>query len=342
MFQSHPPSVHLKKNPSNLDYLQFDTTAGLTAANASIHDDRSAQVTPYLSKPGAALTDMQGTIAQYEQPSDFRLNQGLDTTTLRPLARVARESRSSPNTPTHTAEVTASSMSHQGSRGDTFNTHKVSACLPSKYDNYFEEFQIQELSAFTGNLKERFGDALGSAVEIGQGIVEELTKEFASVSNQLRDLTKKEQYKTDQKWPKSFTTPNLTYKRHTLAASSLDNQRTYDQERHWQAATLDDIYRRRGLIWQQMNLLKKSLDVGKRQIEEVCPHLSTPYGHNAPFLYRLKSEMREWELLWQTVTIECENAKLARERMTTLARLWGVMLEGEGDTRRKGEHLERK
>lgn len=331
--RTSPSSTNPVQRHRNLDYMPFDIAAELTAANASIHDGRSAQLTPFVLRSGAAaFTYMQGTTAPHGQPFFFCPNQGPDTSTSQPLDHALRAFQPSPDASIYSAEASTSPTSSRGHLTISWKAHEVSARRSSTYDSYFEEFQVRELSVFTTNLKERFGDVLGSANDIGQSIVQELTREFAIVLDQIRDLTKMEQYKIDRDLLKNFTITTLTYVEDKPASKLTPHQCPHDQDRTWQAATMCEIHRRRDLILQQISLLKKSLEGEKQQETELYTLQNPGCGRRVTFLYCLETEMREWERLWKMVNIECEKARLARGRMTTLARLWGVVLGGLGDT----------
>ncbi|MCJ1386862.1 hypothetical protein MMC17_009990 [Xylographa soralifera] len=317
--------------PSNIHSQHFDVAAELTAANASIHDGRSAQLTPSILKSRDSASSypfLLGSTAVYGQPFDFNPAHSVNIQPFFSTAEKGQPIRSRleglalhPEVPTFAP----------GYLNTVPEPHNGFSLVPSTYGSYAAAFEVRELSAFTLNLKERFGDIVGSAHDACQDLVVELTEEFRVVMDQIRDLSKREEDRGVDSLLREFTNNRGLPPASGFFPPQTTNQRHQDQDLTWQASTLKGIHRRRDFVVQHLNLLSKSRMLGAL---DRGPYLvlKLNYGPNASFLDCLQIEGGEWERLWDFLQVECERVRLTRERLSTLAKLWGVQFDDLEDS----------
>ncbi|MCJ1323301.1 hypothetical protein MMC15_008657 [Xylographa vitiligo] len=331
LYRSQQRAADLRRTSysSDIHSQHFDVAAELTAANASIHEGRSAQLTPSILKPrDSALSYpfFQGSTAMYRQPCDFSPARSVDIPPLQSFFSTAEE-----------AQPMQSGLQGLALHSDlpTFGADDLNTLpnpqpdfflVPSTYGSYVAAFEVRELSAFTPNLKERLGDFVGLAHDACQDLLVELTKEFRDVMDQIRDLAKHEEARDVDSLLREFTNDRGLPPASGCSLPQTTNQRHRDQDLNWQASTLKGIHRRRDLMVQQLNLLSKSRIVGG---SDPSPYLvrKLNYGPHASFLDCLQIEGGEWEHLWDFLHVEYERVRRTRERLSTLATLWGVQCD---------------
>ncbi|MCJ1398528.1 hypothetical protein MMC11_001728 [Xylographa trunciseda] len=313
----------MSDSASNLLNQRFDVAAELTAANASIHDGRSAQLTPSILKSRDSAFSypfLRGDTALHAQSFDFNSAHSLDVLPIQPFPTTAQEAQPMQTRLALYPAVPIPSTPYSDTGPDPRDTFPI---VPSTYSSYVAAFEVRELSAFTPHLKERFGNIVGSAHDVCQDFLLEMTKEFRDVLDQIRDLVKIEEDRgigsllAEFTYDRGLPSPNGSSPRQTA------KQQNRDRDLNWQASTLKGVHRRRDLMVQQLNLLRKSRMVaGSGSGPYLVRKLN--YGPHASFLDCLQIELGEWKRLWEIIHVEYERVRLMRERMSTLAKLWGV------------------
>ncbi|MCJ1390548.1 hypothetical protein MMC18_003408 [Xylographa bjoerkii] len=322
--------------PSNLNSQHFDVAAELTAANASIHDGRSAQLTPSILKSRDSAFSypfLRGSTALYEQPFDFSPAPSVDVLPIQPFFSIAEQAlpvQSKLEGLALRPEVSVPAIAYSNMVPRLRNVFSI---VPSTYGSHVAAFQVRGLSALTPNLKERLGDIVGSAHDACQDLLVEMTKEFRDVLDQIRDLAKHEEDRGIDSLLREFTDDRGLPPSSGSSPSQTTNQRPRDQDLNWQASTLKFIHRRRDVMVQHLNLLSKSRMVGVPEPGSYRLR-KLNYGPQASFLHCLQIEKGEWVRLWEILHVESERVSLTKERMSTLVKLWGVhfnTLEGTSD-----------
>ena len=327
--QQHSADSRAACHPHSLDSQHFDVAAELTAANASIHDGRLAQLTPSIlrsSDTAFSYPFHQGGPALHGQPYDFNPALQVEPLPIQPFTSSAEDVQPNRNVLgpfVPLSEPAVSANVYSNTEPDLRSMYSV---VPSTYGSYVAAFEVRELSTFTPNLKERLGNIVGSAHDAWQDLLAEMTEEFRAVLDILRDLANNEETKDNESMLGQFTNDRGFQPADVSSSTQTTNHLSRDQDVNWRASMLRGIHRRRDLVVQHLNLLSKSRMVG---ILEPGPYMlrKLNYGPEASFLDCLRIEKGEWERLWEILHVECEKVRLTKERMSTLARLWGVQID---------------
>lgn len=327
LFTSQQQAVGLRsmRYPPNLHTQHFDIAAELTAANASIHNGRSAQLTPSILKyhdSAVSFPFLQVDTALRTQPFDFDPAHTLDVLPIRPFSLTTEEAQPMQSRLEGLALHPKASIPATDYSNMVSDPREVFSIVPSTYGSYIAAFEVRELSTFTPNLKERFGDIVDSANDACLDFRVEMIKEFRDVLDQVRDLVENEEDRRIGLLFSEFTIDRGLPPACGSSPQQTTKQQYRDQDLSWQASTLRSIHRRRDLIVQQLNLLSKSRMMGS---SGPGPYLTRKlnYGPDASFLDCLQIEKAEWQGLWDIIHVECERVRLAQERMSTFAKLWG-------------------
>ena len=321
---------------SNIHSQHFDIAAELTAANASIHNGRSAQLTPSILKSPDSVFSypfLHGSTFIYGQSFDFSPAHSANNRPVQPFFLTAEEAQPMQSRLEGLALDLEGPMVAAGNLITVFNQRNEFLLVPSTYGSYVTAFEVRELSAFTLYLRERFGDIVSSAHDACQDLLVELTTEFKDVMDQIRDLAKHEDASGMDSLLRESTKDRGLPPASLYSPPQTINRQDRDQDLNWQASTLKDIHRRRNLMVQHLNLLSKSRMVNA---PNPGPYIvrKLGYGLDASFLDCLQIEGKEWERLWDFFHVECERVRLTRKRLSTLAKLWGVQFETPEDNQR--------
>ncbi|MCJ1288147.1 hypothetical protein MMC26_007502 [Xylographa opegraphella] len=317
---SHPPNIHSQ---------HFDVAAELTAANTSIFDARSVQLTPSILKSrdsAFSFPFLQASTAMYQRPFDINPAHPVSILPVQPCSSKADAAQPMQGRPEGFGLQSDALTFATGDSNTVPNPQNRLPLVPSTYGSYVAAFELRELSAFTLNLKERFEDIAGSAHDACQDLLVKLTKEFSDVMEQIRDLAKHEEDRDVCSLLRELTNYPGSPRPSGLAPPQTTNQRHRDQDLNWQASTLKCIHRRRDLMVQHINLLSKSRMIGASNPRPYQVG-KLNYGPDASFLDCLQIEGGEWERLWDSFHVECERAGLTKERLSTLAKVWGVQFD---------------
>ncbi|MCJ1439252.1 hypothetical protein MMC27_008644 [Xylographa pallens] len=321
---------------SNIHSQHFDIAAELTAANASIHNGRSAQLTPSILKSRDSVFSfpfLHGSTAMYGQPFEFNPAHSVNPRPLQSFFSTAEEAQPMQSRFEGLGLDWEGPTFAAGHLSTVFNPRKDFPLVPSTYGSYVATFEVRELSAFTLNLRERFGDIVGSAHDAGQHLLAELTTEFRDVLDQIRDLAKHEEACGMDSVLRESTEDRGLPPASLFSLFQTTNRWHRGQDLNWQASTLKGIHQRRDLMVQHLNLLSKSR---LTSAPDPGPYLvrKLNYGPDASFLDCLQIEGGEWERLWDFLHVECERVRLTKKRLSTLAKLWRVQFDTLEDDQR--------
>ncbi|MCJ1296979.1 hypothetical protein MMC34_008548 [Xylographa carneopallida] len=331
LFASQPQTALLRgiDSLSHIHGQHFDVAVELAAANASIHDGRLAQLTPAILMPHDAVSSypfLQGGPATYRQPFDFNPAPSVYHMPVQPFHPTAEGALPMPSRLAGLGLRAEVPTFAAGELISVPNSQKDVSVVPSTYGSYVAAFEVRELSAYTFNLKQRFGDIVGSAHDACHNLLDEMTQEFIDVMDQIRGLASHEIEMDVESLSKEFTNDRGLPAASGPSPPPITTQRHQDQDLIWQASILKGIYRRRDLMVQHINLLSRSRIVGGQDLVLYLVR-KLDYGLDASFLDCLQIEAGEWKHLWDSLHIESERVKLTKERLSTFANLWGVHLD---------------
>ena len=204
----------------------------------------------------------------------------------------------------------------------------------SMYGDLRHLFTAQEHSKWASAIKGELGFEICTTNTDIEGLDMRMAQEFITVSDLIRSCIKTEEDYQCKLILKAFTTLGDSDDEFIISGVDLElskssapkpatSQKPSHQDRNWQVAMLYSIHERRILILRYLNSVKSNVDA---KVQDKDPHKlpRAAYSTNINFLDCLIQEKNEWESLWRIFQMDCEHARLNKEHLTTLGKVWGV------------------